>query len=350
MVINAMRAESPLIMLIADGVHNSVFVSQVVEPLKKRAAGRPLVLISFERPMPITVPAELHELDCELILLPRLPFISTISLIPSLVRLRKILQQYPSYEMIARGPFAGWLGLHAINQNCSTLTIQARGLVAEEYKMIHSSSPSLLSSFRARQFVCLERTVYSTRKAHVIIEAVSEAMREYLCKEFCADRPRITIAEIDKPMVVAEEQRNGWRAQVRAELNIPKDAHVWCYSGSAKAWQCPEETVQYLSKKLQENSNHFALVLSPDVKIFEKLFDQFRANKSRYRVLKTSAADTFKYLAAADAGIVFRAASPVNWVSRPTKVLEYRALGLTVIHNDTIAWLTNDKRPGQSGL
>lgn len=330
-----------VIMLIADGIHNSVFVSQVLEPLIKRAGKRPFALISFERPMPITVPSELHELDCELILLPRLPFATTISLLPSLMRLKKALKQFDQYELIARGPFAGWLALHAINEQCTALTIQARGLVAEEYKMTQGSA-SLITSFLSHQFLQLERAVYATKKANVTIEAVSEAMRDYLCSTFNADRSRITIAHIDKPEDITPEQRAAWRTQIRAELNIPKDAHVWCYNGSAKAWQCPEETVDFLAKKLADHQKEFALILTPDVQIFEELFEKLAVDNLRYRILKVAPRETFKYLAAADAGIVFRAASPVNWVSRPTKVLEYRALGLEVVHNNTVAWL-NEK-------
>ena len=53
-------------------------------------------------------------------------------------------------------------------------------LVAEEYKMTQGNSKSLLTSFRARQFLQLERSVYATKKPNVIIEAVSDAMRDYL--------------------------------------------------------------------------------------------------------------------------------------------------------------------------
>lgn len=333
---------TPLIMLIADGIHNSVFVSQVLEPLIKRAGNRPIVLISCERPMPITVPTELHDFTGELELIPRLPHLGTFTLIPTAVRLRRILKSYSNYELIARGPIAGWLALRAIDTQCSSLLIQARGLLAEEYRLSHefdSGIAALKNKLRIKQFLHLERTVYGTRKPNVKIEAVSHAMAEYLVKEFCADKSRIIIAEIDKPINIEAQQKKKWRTDVRAELNIPADAKVWCYNGSAKAWQCPEESVAFLANKLAMHPKHFALILTPDPDVFEQLFEQFLVDKLRYRILKVQPRETFKYLAAADAGIVFRAASPVNWVSRPTKVLEYRALGLDVIHNNTIAWL-----------
>ncbi len=342
MPIKKPNSTSPLIMLIADGIHNSVFVSQVLEPLIKRAGDRSIILISCERPMPITVPAELHDFTGELELIPRLPYLGTISLIPTAIKLRHILKNYQEYELIARGPIAGWLALRAIDEQCASLIIQARGLMAEEYRLARASDSGLkklITKIRTHQFLHLEHSVYGTKKSNVSIEAVSEAMGEYLCKEFCTNPNRITIAEIDKPPSIAVDQKKKWRSDVRAELNIPADAKVWCYNGSAKAWQCPEESVSFLAKKLAENQKHFALILTPDPDIFEELFEQFLVDKLRYRILKVPARETFKYLASADAGIVFRAASPVNWVSRPTKVLEYRALGLDVIHNNTIAWL-----------
>ena len=65
--------------------------------------------------------------------------------------------------------------------------------------------------------------------------------------------------------------------------------------------------------------------------------------KSENVVLEEIADDVIKYLCAADAGILLRKKDVVNWVARPTKILEYRAAGLKIIHNDTVAMLTNQQ-------
>ena len=59
-----------------------------------------------------------------------------------------------------------------------------------------------------------------------------------------------------------------------------------------------------------------------------------------YHITTISHADIYRYLAAADAGIVLRESHPINWVSRPTKILEYQAAGLAIVHNNTIGYIT----------
>jgi len=36
--------------------------------------------------------------------------------------------------------------------------------------------------------------------------------------------------------------------------------------------------------------------------------------------------------------MLFREQTIVNWTSRPTKLLEYQAVGLEVVHNNTVAY------------
>jgi hypothetical protein len=47
----------------------------------------------------------------------------------------------------------------------------------------------------------------------------------------------------------------------------------------------------------------------------------------------------YRYLAACDIGLIFREPHLINWTSRPTKVLEYQAAGLEIVHNNTIDFL-----------
>ena len=65
--------------------------------------------------------------------------------------------------------------------------------------------------------------------------------------------------------------------------------------------------------------------------------------RNRYLVLSAKQDDVFRYLSVADAGLLFREKNVVNWVSRPTKMLEYRSVGLKIIHNNTVAWLSEER-------
>jgi hypothetical protein len=71
----------------------------------------------------------------------------------------------------------------------------------------------------------------------------------------------------------------------------------------------------------------------------EKIINKFQIPVNRYFVLSVEPKKLDRYLCACDSGLLFRDKDIINWVSRPTKMLEYQAAGLQVIHNHTIDWL-----------
>ena len=71
---------------------------------------------------------------------------------------------------------------------------------------------------------------------------------------------------------------------------------------------------------------------------FEKLLQQ-SLPQHHYKIISVDYTNIFRYLAACDAGIIFREDHILNWISRPTKVLEYYAVGLPIIHNAAIGLL-----------
>ena len=64
-------------------------------------------------------------------------------------------------------------------------------------------------------------------------------------------------------------------------------------------------------------------------------------NKQNYIIKTVAYSEIYKYLSAADYGIIFREINVLNWISRPTKALEYEAVGLKIIHNNTVKWLVD---------
>ena len=87
----------------------------------------------------------------------------------------------------------------------------------------------------------------------------------------------------------------------------------------------------------------FLLILSQDAVAFQSLFARYAVPAERVRLLSVKPADLLRYLCAADAGMLLRQPDVVNWVSRPTKLLEYQAVGLHIIHNGTIAMLAHKR-------
>ncbi len=342
-----------LIFIIYDGIENSVFQSQVLQPLitqLQECQEIVVTLISYERKkfsheqLQKIIPT--HD-RFHVIIRYRLPFMIPGSLWLAAYQLNKILRTQKSDTVMARGPMAGLIAQRATQflKETPNLKVQARGLCAEEYRYAHEKSSYLCKAwhwFRYQQFKKLERNAYAN-KDKITIEAVSPALKDYLIKEFGADASHISIASRDIPQIINKEHVGQWRKQARHELNIPNDAFVYCYSGSHKPWQCVTESIAYVVQQYQKDPKSFLLVLSQDQKKFEAELTINILPATSYRILSVHPEKLFYYLAAADAGLLFRDKDIVNWVSRPTKMLEYLAVGIGVIHNDTVAWLVTQK-------
>ena len=323
-----------------DSLYNSVFQGQVVSLLTKRLDAGTCAhayIISFEQRT--VLKEELAKLVPDhritIIVLKKIPFLGALSLKYASYQLRTILPTIAYDHATARGPLAGWIALRSIPKEKKIL-IQARGLAAEEYRYEHGTK--WWHRFRAWQYEQIEKEVYGTSHP-TQIEAVSEALKQYMVDTWDAPSQRISIAQQDIPRTFPSDQTNIWRTQIRKKLLISNDANVYVYAGSAHSWQCPEETIRFFKQKLHENQHTILLILSREHNLFKKLLLHQDIPKQNYRLLSVEHQRIYTYLAAADAGLLFRKKHIINWVSRPTKALEYQAVGLPIIHNDTVGML-----------
>ncbi len=336
----------PLIVVVYDGIHHSIFAGQVLQPLLdilKQHPSQQIIIVSFEKQklthMQIDTYIPPHK-NIRVIITHKIPFFGGVSLWYAARQLKRILKKYTCYTLRARSALAGWICLEALNKDsCAHLTIQARGLLAEEYRYAHHTNFSWWHSFRSHQYKAIERTVYGSQHTMITIEAVSPALKKYLVETFNARAHHITIAQRDIPSIIPAQQCTQWKQHIRAQLHIPHSAHVYCYNGSAKPWQCPEKSLEFFIEKYRNNNASYLLILTGDVSVFEKLLEQTTLPTSSYTVVCVQHDKIYQYLAACDTGLIFRENHIVNWVSRPTKILEYRAVGLEIIHNNTIAYL-----------
>lgn len=340
-----------LIFVLYDSITNSIFDGQIAHPLLERKKNNPnleIIIISFEKKIKKN---KLHQIiqpypSIKFIFLNKIPFLTPITLYPAIRTLHKHLLEYSSYTLIARGPLAGFICLKAAHTTpCNSLTIQARGALMEEYRYSTHSSKNFIvkkiQQWRARQFETIESSVYKKHNEQfpVIIEAVSNALKEYLTTIYKANPKSITLANLDIPTKISADTIQQWRKEIRSQLGIADQTVVYCYNGSLKRWQCPEDTINYFKQQLKIDNNSFLLVLTQDKESFENLLKQHKISSLYYSVLSVPHNVIYHYLAACDRGIIFREKNILNWVSRPTKILEYQAVGLPIIHNDTIALL-----------
>jgi hypothetical protein len=346
---------TPHIMVIYDGIENSVFEGQVAQPLIKYRAQhptQPILLISFERhpnkALFTKTEAMLKTYAITLIILKKYPLITHVPLLLATRPLQKILSKLGNYQVIARGSLAGYICLRAHNPaRCATLTIQARGLLAEEYALSTRDTKGLVvwyHSYKLRLFKNIETFVYTSATDNTIqIQAVSSALKDYLIATYGTPASRITIANHDIPLPIPQAQKQEWRAATRSALAIADTTHVYCYNGSAKVWQCPQETVAYFAQQYAQNPDSLLLILTQDTAVFKPIVEEHRLPAHSYRIMHVEHAQIYTYLAACDTGIIMREINAINWTSRPTKILEYQAVGLAIAHNNSIGYLQEQK-------
>lgn len=340
------------IVIVTDSLSNSIAQSQIIEPLKQYHLQHPheeCVLISFERRLHPTLFNQIQEQIpfAKLIIHSRLPFFGRLSLYGTQQKLRTILTSYTQYHIIARGPLAGFLAIKSATGQCTNITIQARSLLKEEYLLAHPINAwyyprTWFNWLRARQLYQLEQYVYGMHYGtdkKITIEAVSHALKHYLQKMYGTPTAALTVAHEDIPALIDINKIVDWRIQTRQELNIDQQTNVYCYNGSIKPWQMPDSTIAFFKQKLTADPTCILLVLTQDVDLFKEYLHAQQISTQNYRVIRCEHKDIYRYLAAADFGIILRQAHIINWTSRPTKVLEYQAVGLPIIHNNTIAML-----------
>lgn len=327
------------ITIIYDSIANPVFKSQVIEPLlnkMSKEAANAYHLISFEKDL-LEVPQYDHlSITCY----KRYCYINNWSLWPAIKQVKQYTKTFASYSITARGPFAGYIALHAQDNRCKKLVIQARGLATEEYAYIHPEC-SWFDRLRIQSLHHLEKKVYSTHQKNLIIEAVSPALKNYLIQTFDTDSQITTIAKDDLPKPLSEDEKLMHRKTIRDFLNIPDNKIVYCYSGSYKPWQCPEETLDFFLTQYRHNSNSYLLILTPDPSAFQMHANQMHLPLDSFQIRSVEQTELLHYLAAADYGILLRKPHIINKISRPTKALEYHAAGLKIIHNDTVDYITH---------
>lgn len=338
----------PLIAVIYDGISNSVFESQVVQPLineKQKKPERPIWLISFESDITIPLSAQLitHEIQC--IRYKKISFIGQWSLRIVAFQLKKFLLRFVRYELLARGPLAGFICLQVLDTNkCTQITIQARGLLAEEYAYTHRSDTHirrLLRLLRKKQFSMLEKYVYGyapRTTQSLTIQAVSPALADYLIATYGTPVDRISIALDDIPPMIPVDQRTHWRITMRKQMNIDLQAQVYCYNGSMKPWQFPDGILQLFKDTYVEDATRVLLILTQDKAFFEQLIKKYALPSHAYRIYTVPHTRIYEYLSACDVGILLREQNIINWTSRPTKLLEYQAVGLKIVHNNSVAY------------
>lgn len=337
------KRNKTLVVILYDSITNSVFESQVLQPLLNRIKEGPTLsihIITFEKAINIALP-EHNNITWHLF--KRYPFIHYRQLKREIYNVQAILPTLDNndYTILARGPFAGYIAQKAAPKHCP-ITIQARGLVAKEYHYMHHKNDKLSwwQEIRCQQLMKLEQLAYSNAP-NITVQAVSPALQDYLIEHFGVLTKNITLAQYDIPQRLHEKRRRIDYIITRSKLGISFSDLVLCYSGSYKPWQCPEKVGAFFKHQLKDGHDVFLLILTPDVESFERMIETMHIPKDVVHITHVKPSELWAYLSAADAGLIFREPHVMNYVARPTKALEYQAAGMHIIHNGTVAYIND---------
>lgn len=127
------------------------------------------------------------------------------------------------------------------------------------------------------------------------------------------------------------------RKSIRDCLEVHEETVVFIYSGGIIAsWHMAEHMFKFFNEILKYNQNVVILMLTKDISVVESYLLKYPKLLSKTISKYVNNNEVFKYLNAADYGILFRENTIMNNVASPTKFAEYMLCGLPVIISEGV--------------
>ena len=209
------------------------------------------------------------------------------------------------------------------------VVVDVRGHLAELDVMAQQGERGAASSARVAT-----RWLRSSLAGADAIIAVSGPLRDWLVDDLGADPRLIRVV----PCLASDETFRhdpALREEIRRREGFG-DRRVIVFPGATGKWHYLPETLRVVRALMEADPRVLFLALTPAVPAMEAEIAAAGVPAARCRVLRVPHAEVNGWLNAADAGILLRAAHPVNAVAAPTKFAEYVLTGLPVLINPGI--------------
>jgi len=235
-----------------------------------------------------------------------------------------------------RGIFGSFIGLKVRRKLKNKLNIKVisdfRGTVIDEYLMRYKNKNGLLKIMLKFLIIKINSIQSYVCKNVDYILCVSKKLEEYLKSKYiiiCGVSIIPTCIDSDKTGFDQEERR-----KIRNELEL-EDKFVVAYCGGGQGYQSPEDLINAFIRISQRVEEALFLILTGDKEIFAAFLNVSNVDKSKYLIRYAPHNEVYKYLSAADCGILLRDSNNVNKVASPTKFAEYINCNLPVFisHN-----------------
>jgi len=230
--------------------------------------------------------------------------------------------------ILGLGYKAGYLGLfaRAVNRNLNIIS-DIQGVATHEYMYAHGLADPDCEALR----MTAEEAHTLKNSDHLIF--VSRAMQTYY-QNLLGDSlsssviiPCATRGEFEINAV----QRDALRAELGLEGRL-----VFCYAGSANAYQLPRQMGELFNAVRPHIPNVFFMIFTHNAPAFEQVMHSLAIPENMYRIEFVSHEQIFEHIQACDIGLLFRDDSLVNRAASPTKFAEYLLCGLPVLTTEYV--------------
>jgi glycosyltransferase involved in cell wall biosynthesis len=245
-----------------------------------------------------------------------------------------------SYDYIyCRGHFAGYVGLKLKERNKlkSKLLVDFRAMIIDE--LAHERG--LLNKIKLKFYNHAEGKI--VRKCSNVF-VVSNNFRKYIEQKY-GEQYGAKIIQI-RPFVNRSKFKfsESIRKKMRRLLKYKPTDKVLIYVGGTSWWQCIDETLLLFKNINKINSNTKMLFITADIKIASNKVKNIVLANMNIKILKLPNDEVFKYLCAADFGMLLRRNELTNMMAYPTKFSEYMLCGLPTIITKTIGCFQDCKK------
>ena len=238
-----------------------------------------------------------------------------------------------------RGEHTGYLVkrmMQKYNLNIPML-IDVRGVVLEELKYVTSLSKGLKKKILLRiqkwDFNKCYRRLFKKDEMKIKISSVSPLINDYLKKNY----PNCNYEMLFHPNIAGRqfEYSAEERSRIRKELGFSdKDIVAICSTAGNAVWQKDYLIVEHLSKM--------------GIKVIN--LSKNKLGLENVTTMTVKFTDMPAYLSAADIAVLWRDDTFMNNSASPSKFSEFAAMGLYVIHNNSVANAINHISKSGSGI
>lgn len=194
-----------------------------------------------------------------------------------------------------------------------------RGLIGEEQRLRDRCT------LKARLLAMAEYR--EIRKADRIA-TVSSTLKEYVAQRVGRSDAIVIPSCYDERRVHFDKDA---RRNIRGRLRLHDDDIVFCYAGGMSPWQRVDDIARVMSAVCRAERRCRMLILTKEIREAERILSEARFPDDRVFLCCCEHDEIFRFLSAADVGLIMRHTTAVNIVASPVKVAEYLGCGLPLI-------------------